>query len=294
MRAPGERETEAERPSRQVGHHRDVARLGHDGRPPRRLAQVVGMDPGLEGADHQHVAAREVDAEPRYGRLRVDGIARPGAVGLDGSPPQRNRLLEGAVALALDQRRSTGVDVDVDQVGNRGEPDALRDEALLGGRVDHELPRGDPGRGRHVERVVGQRLDHATEAVRHREVELDARVERAAPPGVRLCERRAPERPGWRERLGRPDPHRRVAQPVDLGRQLGPAGEQRLDRGRLVGLARVQRVRAEEVLELRVGKLATARHRPCPSDSSAAAMRRRPSRSRDLAVPSGIPSTSAT
>jgi len=64
-----------------------------------------------------------------------------------------------------------------------------------------------------------------------------------------------------------------------------------VERGRFLGLAGVECVRTDEILELRMGHV-HARSTPCAS--SAWAIRASPSRMRDFAVPSGIPSSAAT
>ena len=155
-----------------------------------------------------------------------------------------------------------------------GRAEVLREQALLRGHVHDQVVRGQPVRRDDVERVVGQIVDGPLEALRQRQVDVDHRVGAARPAGAARASSTPVAHPTGRfGRLGGTEPRGDARQAVGLAREVGPACQHRLDRRGLVGFARVERVRAEQLLDLGLGQLVRAHHSP-PSASRVTAMRR--------------------
>ena len=198
----------------------------------------------------------------------------------------------GVAREVVAQRDRALVDVDHLDLWHRRTSGELRGEALLSGTVDDEVAdrQSVPRVALEIPRIdllddLGQRGGLTFE-------EIEGRIGRVA--GARGREDELAQSRRWSQGLGRADPRRGVTQALGLAGQDGIVREELLDGVRLVGLARIERVRAEQLLDLGVGQFRLRRHHSAPCASSASAIRRSPSRSRDLAVPSGIPSTSAT
>ena len=153
----------------------------------------------------------------------------------------------------------------------------------------NEIAHAEPVVGLYVEIRGLERVEQRLEAVRL-PAECINRRQRIGPIDHR-GHQAIPQRNRRVQRADRAEPRRGTAQPLGLGGRVGVAGDERVDRRRFVGLARIERVRADEIFELVAGHV-HARSAPCAS--SACAMRLKPRRIRDFAVPSGIPSSSAT
>ena len=106
---------------------------------------------------------------------------------------------------------------------------------------------------------VGQVVDRARHPLGEREVEVDHRIRRSLAARGRGGEHVGAHARGRLHRLGGADPRGRAREPIGLAGQVGTAGEHGFDRRGLVGIARVERVRAEQRLRLGVRELVGVR-----------------------------------
>jgi hypothetical protein len=183
---------------------------------------------------------------------------------------------------------SNDVEVGFDEPAHRA-----GEEALLGPETDDQPPGREAVRGPHLVMVGVEQVDFPGQSLGLRFVEPGGLVGvgAAEPCVVKHCSPPA----HWRfEGFAGADPDGRVGELRRLEGQIRAADEELLEGGGLLRVAGVERVRAEELLE--AGVVERDGHVSCsgPSASKAAATRRNPRRSRDFAVPSGMPSCSAT
>ena len=179
------------------------------------------------------------------------------------------------------------------EVVDGGGTEVLREQALLGGHVHDQLGGGEPVRRDDVEGVVGEVDDGSFEAIRQRQVDVDHRIGGTAPTRQRGVEHALTHASGRFGGFGGAEPRGHAGQAVGFEREVGSARQHGFDGDDLFGIERVEHVRAEQLLDLGIGQLVGHHHSP-PSASRVAAIRRSASRRRDLAVPSGMPSVSAT
>ena len=187
----------------------------------------------------------------------------------------------------------TGHDLVLVEVVDGRDTEVLGEQALLRRHVHHEIMGGEPVLGDDVERGVGKLGDGACHPIREREIDVDHRIRSALTTFTGRVEGVGAQTSRRLRGFGGTDPRGGARQPVGLAGQIGASSEDRFDRGDLLGLAGVERVRTQHLLDVELGETERLHHSP-RSDSSASAMRRNASRRRDLAVPSGIPSVSAT
>ena len=217
----------------------------------------------------------------------------PPSVRIDGTAPQLENVGERGVGEIVDQGGGPRFDVGLVD-GHGGVAHELREEALLRRHVHDEVADAQPVGSCRREGVVGNDLDRLGKPLGRGEIEIDDRISLARSTRPSGREHLVAQRRGRRERFGSPHPRRGVGQPRGLGGEIGPPREHRGDRRGFVGFAGVERIRAEQLLDGFVRELERSAHHESPSAWSASAILRSPRRSRDFAVPSGIPSFSAT
>ena len=168
------------------------------------------------------------------------------------------------------------------------------DEALHRGEVRDEIVDVEPvdGDGVHVGGV--DPVGHVAQELRGRVVGVDARrraCRRARRASVEAAHDQSRNAGGGVSVWLAPYPGGRGAQSFDVALTVGVRDEELLDRGGFVGIDGVERERAQQVVE---GIGADHAESSIPCASMAPAILRNARRRRDFAVPSGIPSSSAT
>ena len=249
---------------------------------PVATRDVVAVRPRLERPDHERRRER-VATDACVGR--VPGVelderrARPANSLADLLERPAHRLRQPGRRDRLDGR---GVDEHALVVRRRDE--RFVDQCDVRDEVAHR--QAVLGRDREV--GVVERVEQHLEAGRFAAQRVDRRQrfdrERGGEQPVAQADRRV-------QCAGRAQPGSDVAEALGLGGRVAVSGDERVHRGGLVGFERIERVRADEILEL-AARHVHARSTPCAS--SAWAMRPSPRRIRDLAVPSGIPNSCAT
>ena len=290
---PAIAERQRQDPTGEIGHQRQVTGLGRQRRESRRRGAGRRCAPTPRTTRTSRVSSR-VSPRPRQIAVRsglataharlASTEARHSATASSRSRPAKRGSNAWVRATMSSSSSSSMV----------GVAEVLCEQALLRRHVHDQVVGGQPVRRDDVERIVGQLDDRLLEAVRQRHVDVDHRVGGVHLGAASAASRtRSRIRPGGSIASAAPSHAATLASRSASRARSGRRVEHRLDGRDLLGIARVERVGAEQLLDLGLRQLERGHHSP-PSASSVAAMRRSASRSRDFAVPSGMPSVSAT
>ena len=240
-----------ERDGQQVdGHvrHQPKGRLGrHPPVPARRDPDVVGVQPRLEGPADEDTAGRQRHAEPaelvveRPVERRQGGSDRPPLVRRRGRPTLRTVPFDAGHR----PLQELGLGVGRDRV----QAQRLHQQAVDGREVGHDVGAGPAlGRGRPLPLLLAQLGGEPAQSFGRFAVGVGGRLRRAGGRGQqgRLD--------AGRRRLGldRPEQLDDAAELGHLGRAGVALGKVGFDGGHLLGLARVEDVGAQQVLQVAV------------------------------------------